>query len=167
MRQLNIVGRLGADIEVKTIPSGKVVGMLRVAVDVGYGDRKQTDWYKALLWGARAEGGLVQYLTKGTQVAITGKLKMSQWTNNEGVPQTTPEIDIDDIDLVGGQQQQAQPSGTGGNQFAQPQAQQTQPAMNTPAGNNAYQQPKTGDAKQDFEDSIPFANPYKHREYLL
>jgi len=120
MISISLTGNLGNDAEVRHLPNGTAVAEISVAVSVGYGDRKQTDWYRCQLWGKRAEGGIIQYLKKGTQVAITGQLKMNKWTTGDGVEKTTPDVSIDQIDLIGGVQQQPAQQQASGNQYQQP-----------------------------------------------
>ena len=147
MISISLTGNLGSDAEVRHLPSGDAEEEISVAVSVGYGDRKQTDWYRCQLWGKRAEGGIIQYLKKGTQVAITGQLKMNKWTNNEGVEKTTPDVSIDQIDLIGGAQQQPT---------------QQQPAQKQASGGEQIPPPVS-----PVEADIPFMSPYRRREYLV
>ena len=113
MIKVFLTGRLGKDAEVRQTQSGAVAGF-SVATDVGYGDRKQTLWFDCSIWGKRAESGLIQYLTKGQQVAISGELSERE---HEG--KVYKQIRVDGLDLMGGKQQSD--GGSGGNQ---PQQQQ-------------------------------------------
>ena len=110
MNSLSIVGRLGSDAEVRQLAGGSSVANFNVAVTTGFGDREATMWFRCAIFGKRAEGGLIQYLVKGTQVAISGELSENKWTTNEGVERTTLEISVNSIDLVGGKPAESRPA---------------------------------------------------------
>ena len=149
MNTFTIVGRIGHDVEVKQAGQ-TTVAVFNVATDVGFGDKKQSDWYRCQLWGKRAEGGLIQYLVKGAQVVVSGELKQYRY-HSDGVDKVSMDININDVALVGGQKQdngfqqpqQQHPSGTGGGQYQQQAEQTTSVSESSPAG-------------QNFEDDIPF-----------
>jgi single-strand DNA-binding protein len=98
--KISFTGRLVADAESRFIPSGEAICTFRVASDVGYGDKKITNWFNCQLWGTRAEK-LVQYLTKGLPVTVFGTLQMREWENKEGVKQLSPDIRVDEIVMHG------------------------------------------------------------------
>jgi single-strand DNA-binding protein len=78
MNSVNIIGRVGADIEVRFTPNGKAVTELNLAVDDGWGENKKTAWIGAVLWGATAElAG--RALQKGDRVGISGRLSQDEW----------------------------------------------------------------------------------------
>lgn len=98
MNKITAVGRIVADAEVRFTPGGDPVASFRLASDVGYGDKKTTNWFSCQVWGKRAES-IAQYLAKGSQVTVFGSLTMREWTNKEGVKQLSPDIRVDDIVL--------------------------------------------------------------------
>ena len=108
MLKVFFTGRLGKDAEVRQTQNSTVAGF-SVAVDVGYGDRKQTFWFDCSIWGKRAESGLIDYLKKGQQVAISG-----DYSEREHEGKVYKQIRVDDLDLMGGKQQSA--GGSGSNQ---------------------------------------------------
>jgi single-strand DNA-binding protein len=57
----------------------------RVAFDSGYGDKKVTTWMQCDLYGKRATDKLAGYLTKGSQVGLSGEIKIDEWTANNGL----------------------------------------------------------------------------------
>lgn len=83
MNVMCISGRLTKDAEFKTVGSGKQLLVLDVAVNTGFGDKKQVLYIKVNMWGERGEK-IVQYLTKGTLVAVSGQLSMNTWTGKDG-----------------------------------------------------------------------------------
>jgi len=93
-------GNLGNDAEVRQTVT-TTLATFSLAVKTGYGDKQATMWVRANLWGKRAEGGLIQYLKKGQQVAVSGELKLNTYTTNEGVERTNLELNVNELDLIG------------------------------------------------------------------
>ncbi len=142
MNVFTATARLGRDAEVRHTTNQTPVAAIPMAVDFGFGDNKGTIWLDASLWGKRAESGLIPYLVKGQQVAVSGELGQRKYTNKEGIEVTVTTLKIAEIDLVGGQ-----PSGQ-----AQPQARPQQ--MAPPRSEKpAKSMPEPVD---DFLDDIPF-----------
>lgn len=101
--------RLGRDVEVRYTAGQNptAVASLAVVYDIGFGDKKRTQWLDGTLWGKRAES-LAQYLTKGTQIVIyADDLELEQFTKRDGSPGAKLKCRITDLNLVSGQQQQA------------------------------------------------------------
>lgn len=134
---ISIIGRLGADGEGKNV-SGTALFEFRVAEDVGFGDRKVTNWWKVQLWGKQAEGRLVDFLTKGQQVAVFGEVTLREWQDKDGNKRLSPEIRANSVQLVGSKGDNAVPRES---EPAPPKRQESKPA----AGGG------------DFDDDIPFA----------
>ncbi|MDX1465568.1 MAG: single-stranded DNA-binding protein [Halomonas sp.] len=145
------VGRIGRDAEVRHTPNGNAVAGFPVAVDVGFGDRKETLWLDASLWGKRAEGGLTQHLMKGQQVFVQGEIGTREFQKRDGTPGFAVTLKVSEIDLVGGQPQ-GQPQ--------QRQAPAQQPNYQQAQANYAQQQTAPQSAPpggfDDFDDEIPF-----------
>ena len=108
MHTIILVGRITKDAEMRFTNDGKQVSNFDLAVDDGFGDNKQTIWFKCSVWGKRAES-LTQYLTKGLSVTVSGRL-----SHNEGNPRTWEskdgtrasfEVFVNDIALQGGKKQ--------------------------------------------------------------
>ena len=102
-----LLGRLGQDIELRYTPNGDAVGNVTMATsetwkDKSSGDRKEkTEWHRLVIWGRRAEG-LKDYLLKGTQIYVEGRLQTRQWEAKDGGKRSTTEIRVDSIEFVGG-----------------------------------------------------------------
>lgn len=109
MNNITIVGRLAADIEVKYLPSGEALGNFTVASDVGFGDKKTTNWFRCTLFGKRVDA-ISQFLSKGQQVTVFGQLTLREWLDKNGVKQLSPDIRVNDIALQGGKQSDAAPA---------------------------------------------------------
>lgn len=107
MNKISATGRLAADAETRFTPGGDAVASFRVASDVGFGDKKTTNWFVCQLWGKRGEG-LAPYLVKGQQVTVFGTLTLREYTNKEGTKQVSPDIRVDEIELQGGKSEASQ-----------------------------------------------------------
>ncbi|RUR26804.1 single-stranded DNA-binding protein [Vreelandella andesensis] len=156
------IGRIGRDVEVRSTQNGTAVAGFPVAVDVGYGDNKSTLWLDCALFGKRAEGGVVQYLTKGQQVGVTGELGTRQFQKNDGSQGFAVTLRLNDLTLAGSQQsgQQQQPRQQPQQQPQQnyQQAQQQRPPQNQPPQGQQHQAYGATDPGQhdDFDSEIPF-----------
>ena len=105
---ITIMGRLGRDGEGKQA-GGTSLFEFSVAEDVGFGDRKSTNWWKVQLWGKQAEGKLVDYLVKGQQVVVFGEVTMREWTDKDGNKRLSPEIRANSVQLSGSKGDNAMP----------------------------------------------------------
>lgn len=104
MNKITADGRIVADAEVRYTPSGDAICQFRMASDVGFGDKKTTNWFSCTIWGKRGES-VAPYLVKGTPVTVYGTLMMREWTNKEGIKQLSPDIRIDEITMHGSREQ--------------------------------------------------------------
>ena len=102
-----LVGNLGKDAELRVTASGSPVSTLNLATtetwrDKESGDRKEkTEWHRIVLWGKQAES-LQEYLVKGKQIYVEGRLQTRQWDDKDGNKRYTTEIKADRITLLGG-----------------------------------------------------------------
>jgi single-strand DNA-binding protein len=101
-----LVGNLGRDAELRFTGSGTPVAKFSVATTESFKGRdrerkEETEWHRINLWGKSAET-LAQYLTKGKQVYIEGRLKTQKWKDKEGADRTTVEVTADRVTLLGG-----------------------------------------------------------------
>lgn len=139
-------GRLGNDMDIRFTPNNKCIGSFSLPVESGWGDNKKTAWVSCKLFGERAEK-LSQYLTKGSQVTVTGNFQLDEW-EKDGVKHSRPVIIVNDIQLPPQQSQ---------TQYAH-QSQQQQPAQPQQQGN---------EPPIDYDDRIPFAPiGLQHRKLL-
>ena len=100
-----ILGRLGKDSERKQVGQTTLLEF-SVGDSVGFGDKKSTNWWRCKIWGKQAEGQLMDYLVKGTQVVVYGEVSLRE---HEG--KIYPEIRVNNIDLVGGRNEPKQQQG--------------------------------------------------------
>ncbi len=154
-----IVGRLGQDPEVRYTPSGSAVANLSVATSETWKDKEsgerqeKTEWHRVVMFGRIAEVA-GEYLRKGAQVYLEGKLQTRKWQDREGVDRYTTEVVIDMKGTMqmldsrqGGQQGGGQPAGGQGQGGAYREAS---------GGRAPSQQRQTPPPVDDFDDDIPF-----------
>jgi single-strand DNA-binding protein len=163
-----LVGNLGKEPEVRYTPQGKAVANLTLATSESWKDQsgqiqEKTEWHRVSMFGKLAEiAG--EYLRKGSQIYIEGKLQTRKWQNKEGQDQYTTEIVLDPFNGVmqmlggkGGSQQSE--GGSQGQQRPAAQQQTNQGYQQPPAAqqqtNQGYQQPP----KQGYQ--APQAQQYQ------
>ena len=118
---VTVVGRLGRDAEMRYMPGQNATPLVTfsLAVDQGWGDKKQTNWWPIEYFGTRAEK-VLQYLTKGTLVEVTGRLEEQRW-EKDGVKRPKTVVNVLELNLHGGGEREtstAQKPGTDGFQEA-------------------------------------------------
>lgn len=106
MNKAIIIGNLGKDAELRYTNGGTAVATFSVATTEKFKGqdnewKEDTQWHNIVLWGKSAES-LYQYLLKGKQVAIEGRLQTRKWTDKEGRDRWTTEIKADRVTLLGG-----------------------------------------------------------------
>jgi single-strand DNA-binding protein len=122
-----LIGRLGKDPEVKYTPSGTPVAKFTLATDEAFKDRsgeqqKRTEWHNIVAWSKLAEI-CGQYLTKGKQVYIEGKIQSRQWEDQAGNKRTSYEIIARDMKMLGSKadsERAATPQSDGRSSFEKP-----------------------------------------------
>jgi single-strand DNA-binding protein len=130
-----LLGHLGRDAETKFTPGGAAVTRFSVATNRRWKDKdsgewkEETDWSNVVLW--RSEN-LANYLTKGKQVYVEGRLQTRSYEDKDGKKVYSTEVIADDVILVSGGQGGA--GGRGGDEFSQqPVSQPRGAASRTPA----------------------------------
>lgn len=103
----SFTGTVGRDAEVRYAPSGVAVLNVTVANNIGFGDKQQTLWIRAVVFGKKADGKLVEHLKKGQQVFVSGELTQSEYQAKDGTTKTSLELNAYIIDLVGGRKENA------------------------------------------------------------
>ena len=101
-----LVGNLGRDAELRYTPGGAAVATINMATTEVWNDKagqrqEKTEWHRVVLWGKPAES-LTEYLTKGKQIYVEGRLQTRQWDDKDGNKRYTTEIRGDRIVLLGG-----------------------------------------------------------------
>ena len=108
-----LVGNLGRDAELRYTPGGAAVLNFSMATTETWKDKatnekkEQTEWHKVVYWGRPAEA-IKDFLVKGKQIYLEGRLQTRQWEDKEGQKRYTTEVKADKVVLLGG------PGGRGG-----------------------------------------------------
>ena len=140
-----VVGNLGGDPETRYMPSGAAVTNLTVATNESWKDKQtgeqkdRTEWHKVAMFGRLAEIA-AEYLRKGSQVYIEGKLRTRKWQDQQGNDRWTTEIIADEMQMLGGR------GGAGAGRSDSP------PSGSPPSG----PPPSAPASSDDFDDDIPF-----------
>lgn len=100
-----LIGRLGQNPEVRYTPSGAAVANFSVATNENWTDKsgqkqERTEWHKVVVWGKLAEL-CSQYLTKGRQVYLEGRLQTRQWQDKDGQTKYTTEVQAQTVQFLG------------------------------------------------------------------
>ena len=140
-----LVGNLGRDAELRYTPGGAPVATLNLATtevwnDKGGQKQEKTEWHRIVLWGKSAES-LSEYLVKGKQIYVEGRLQTRQWDDKDGNKRYTTEIRGDRIVLLGG-------GGGGGMGGGQRRA--------AAAGASEHTEPMGEPVSELTDDDIPF-----------
>jgi single-strand DNA-binding protein len=111
-----LVGNLGRDAELRYTPGGAPVATLNMATTEVWNDKggqrqEKTEWHRVVLWGKTAES-LSEYLTKGKQIYVEGRLQTRKWEDKDGKERYTTEVRGDRVVLLS--------SGGGGGGVRQP-----------------------------------------------
>jgi single-strand DNA-binding protein len=106
MNKVILIGNLGANPEMRFTQGGQAVANLRIATSERWTDRngqkqETTEWHRVVVFGKQAEiAG--QYLTKGRQVCIEGRIQTRQWQDQQGQKRFTTEVVAQRVEFVGG-----------------------------------------------------------------
>ena len=98
--KITIVGYLGRNPELRYTPNGTAVCDFSMATSEKKGDADVTTWFKVTVWGKQAEVAN-QYLTKGTQVYIEGRVSLREYTDRDGNKRTSLEVNATDMKFIG------------------------------------------------------------------
>ena len=101
-----LVGNLGRDAEVRYTPGGAAVARFSIATTEVWNDKsgqrqERTEWHNIDLWGKQAES-LSEYLVKGKQVYIEGRLQTDEYTDKEGQKKKSTKVRCERVVLLGG-----------------------------------------------------------------
>lgn len=109
MNNVQLIGRLTADPELKHTQSGTACTRFNVAVDrrVKQGEEKQTDFITIVAWQQRAEF-ICKYFSKGQKIALTGSIRTGSYTDRDGNKRTTFEVWAENVEFCESRQTQSQ-----------------------------------------------------------
>ncbi len=148
LNKVMLIGNLGADPEVRYSPNGMAVANVRLATNESWRDKEsgetqeRTEWHRIVFFGRLAEV-VKEYLHKGSQIYIEGRLQTRKWQDKDGQDRYSTEIVANDMQMLGAR------SGTA--------------SFDNPPTAGAEPGPDPSDAKkskapadEDFDDDIPF-----------
>ncbi len=153
-----LIGNLGRDPEVRYMPSGNAVANVTLATTENWRDKQtgeneeRTEWHRLVMFGRLGEiAG--EYLRKGSQIYVEGKLSTRKWQDKGGQDRYTTEIVVNDMQMLGGK------GGGGGSASYDEEPRGARPQQQRPS-----RQPEPAPARQggpapdadDFDDDIPF-----------
>jgi single-strand DNA-binding protein len=145
-----LIGNLGQDPESRTTPGGTTVTNIRIATTESWTDRQSgekkenTEWHTVVMWNRLGEIA-AEYLRKGSQVYIEGRLQTRKWQDKSGNDRYTTEIVASDMQMLGGR--------GGGGGAAQETRDSRESGARSPAAAPAS---GAGGPGADFDDDIPF-----------
>ena len=157
-----LLGRLGRDPEVRYMPNGEAVCNFSIATSETWNDRngqrqERTEWHNITMYRRLAEiAG--QYLKKGREVYIEGRIQSRKYTGKDGIERTAYDIIANEMKMVGPREGGAAPYDDGGYQQAAPQQNHYQPEAPAAAPAAPRRQPPAAPAAavDDIDDDIPF-----------
>ena len=147
-----LVGNLGNDPETKYMPSGDAVTNLSVATSESWKDKKtgeqkdRTEWHRVAMFGRLAEIA-AEYLRKGSQVYIEGKIRTRKWQDQQGNDRYSTEVIANEMQMLGGRSGGGAPAMGGGSGG---------PPPGPPAQDGGGSGGAPGGGSGDFDDDIPF-----------
>jgi len=142
LNKVLLIGRLGKDPEVRYTTTGGSVATFSIATNENWTDKngqkqERTEWHRIVAWGKLGEI-CGQYLSKGREAFVEGRLQTREWTDKEGHKRYTTEIVASNVQFLGGASEKAAPS----NDFAAPSFET--PSMEAQAGGGM------------MDDEVPF-----------
>lgn len=162
LNKVMIMGNLGADPEVRYLPSGSAVTNIRVATSESWKDRQtgekqeRTEWHRIVLFNRLGEIA-AQYLRKGSKVFVEGSIRTNKWQDQSGADRYTTEIIASSMQLMDAK-------GSGGSApFEQndqmgdmPQDMAAMPSSNAGQRSAPAKAPQPAMADEAFDDDVPF-----------
>ena len=147
-----LVGTLGADPDTRYTPSNAAVTNLSLATNESWKDKQsgeqkeKTEWHRIVMFNRLAEIAS-EYLRKGSQIYIEGKIQTRKWEDKEGKDSWTTEIVANEMQMLGGRASGGNSGGASGSEFASSGSSAPAPAPSSAP---------SSDASDDFDDDIPF-----------
>lgn len=150
-----IVGNLGNDPEIRTMPNGEAVANISVAtseswIDKNTNERREiTEWHRIVFYRRQAEVA-GEYLRKGSKVYVEGRLRTRKWQDQNGQERYTTEIQGDVLQMLDSRSDRGQ---VGGYETPQPTSYTPRPQTKPTAETSKPPQPVVDEG---FDDTIPF-----------
>lgn len=162
-----LIGRLGKDPETRYMPNGDAVTNATLATSETWKDKsgakqEKTEWHNLVFYRRLAEV-VGEYVKKGSMIYVEGKLQTRKWTDKEGKDRYTTDIIVNEMTMLGSK------STGSGDQQGDSQQEHPQEAQKAPATTRRPAQDQSGGARSfdNFDDDIPFADPYRGNRCLM
>ena len=141
LNRCEFIGRLGKDPEVRYTADSNAICNFSIAVSYKSKDKETTEWVRITAFGKLA-GICADYLKKGSQVFVAGRMTTRKWQNKDGVDQYTTEVVADQMQMLGSRSADDAPP----------------PPPSRPKPDTAYRAIKDGNIVQleDIHDDVPF-----------
>lgn len=155
-----IVGRLGADPEVKAVGQGSTVTRLSIATSENWVDKEghkqeRTEWHRVVVWGKLAEI-CGKHLSKGRQVYVEGRLQTRSWEDQQGQKKYSTEIVANTVQFLGAAGERGEYQGQNQSQ-GQNQGQYQKQSGNQNSAREEFGAPEFGpEPSFDSSEEIPF-----------
>lgn len=158
LNKVTLIGNLGADPEIRYMPNGDAVANISLATTMRWKDRQSgerkesTEWHRVVFFRRLAEI-VGEYLKKGSQVYIEGRLQTRKWQGQDGQDRYTTEIIAEEMQMLGSR------SGGTAEYSENQQGKSATPRQNSPSSSTKPQSapaPSAPPAYDDFDDDIPF-----------
>jgi len=149
LNQVQLIGNVGKDPEIRTSQSGKKIANLTIATSETWNDRasgerkERTEWHRVAIMNDALSGVVERYVKKGSKLFVSGQLQTRKWTDQNGQDRYSTEVILSGFDskLV---MLDSKPSGENGGGYSAPRQEQPKP------------EPERQHESDDLDDSIPF-----------
>ena len=155
LNRCEFIGRLGKDPEVRYTADSNAICNFSIAVGYKSKDKETTEWVRITAFGKLA-GICADYLKKGSQVFIAGRMTTRKWQNKDGVDQYTTEVVADQMQMLGGRPAEDAAQSSNPKSLLSDEQQKIKPK--SLVNNDAYRQIKEGNIVplEDMIDDVPF-----------
>lgn len=146
-----LIGNLGKDPDVRYMPSGEAIANITLATTDTWKDKsgekqERTEWHRVSFFGRQAEV-VGEYLKKGSQIYVEGRIQTRKWQDKEGQDRYTTEIVADRMQMLGGKSSGGSFEVVENKSSASPSGSAAAPAKSAPAAKGGF---------DNFDDDIPF-----------
>ncbi|MDI9334171.1 MAG: single-stranded DNA-binding protein [Cytophagales bacterium] len=158
-----LMGNCGRDPEVRYLPSGAAVATVTLATSMRRKDKttgemvEETQWHRLNFFDRLAEI-CGEYVKKGSQIYVEGRLRYGKYTDKDGVERQTTDITVNEMQLLGSRQGSGAPEGGSSttSNYTKPAPRPAAAAGAAPAAAKPAEKPAGGSGFDDMDDDIPF-----------
>jgi single-strand DNA-binding protein len=161
LNKVMLIGNLGADPEVRYMPAGGAVVNITLATSMRWkdkqsGERKEaTEWHRVVFFNRLAEV-VGEYLKKGSQIYVEGRLQTRKWQDQNGQDRYTTEIVASEMHMLGSRSGGTADFGGDQSYSTQQSRPASQPQQSRPQNDPGSSMPPMPPNYDDFDDDIPF-----------